>query len=190
MSAADLSIVCLCTGNRFRSPLAEALLRSRLDGLPVTVSSYGTADLPSGPAFSQAERLGAALGVDLADHRSRPLAGVDLSGADLVIGFEAIHTATAVVESGSPRDRAFTLPDLAEYLSLVERRPGSDPLELAREAVRQAAELRRAGGRPQREIPDPVGGPERGYEEAARRIADLVAIVAARLFPRATPPVG
>ena len=187
MSGPGFTIACVCTGNRFRSPLAAALLYSRLSGLPASVSSYGTADLPPGPAFPQAVRLATALGVDVSDHRSRALVGVDLSAADLVIGFELIHVATAVVDTGAARDRTFTLPELAGYLAAADllRSGAANPVEAAREVVRGAAELRRSERRSPQEIPDPAGGPERGYEETAHRIADLVAVVALALLPRA-----
>ena len=54
-------------------------------------------DLPSGHALSEALELAPGYDLDLVAHRSRPLAGHDLSAADLVIGFEPIHVATAVV---------------------------------------------------------------------------------------------
>jgi protein-tyrosine phosphatase len=182
MSGPAFRIVCLCTGNRFRSPLAEALLAARLNGLPAFVASYGTADLPSGPAFPQAVRLGASLGVDLSTHRSRPLAGTELGSEDLVIGFELIHVAAAVVEAGAARERTFTLPELAGYLPLVGRPRGADAIEAAREAVRSTAELRKAEPRPLEEIPDPIGGPEGAYRDTANRISDLVAVVADGLY--------
>jgi protein-tyrosine phosphatase len=181
VSPAEFSITCLCTGNRFRSPLAEALLRSRLERWPVSVSSYGIVDLPSGPAFEEAVRLGAGFGVDLAAHRSRPLVGADLAEQDLVIGFELIHVATAVVDAGAQRDRAFTLPELAGYL----RPAGADgsSVEAARDAVHQAAELRKQAPAIPQEIADPVGGSDRLHSDAAQQIASLAEVVSSCLFP-------
>jgi protein-tyrosine phosphatase len=181
MSDGAFTVVCICTGNRFRSPLAEALLRDRLGRLPASVSSYGTADTPPGPAFPEAIRLGQALGVDLSGHVSRSLAGADLRAADLVVGFEGIHVAKAVVEAGAARDRTFTLPDLAAYLALADIQ--AQPVEAAREAVRGAAERRADESRPPQEVPDPVGGSDRVYEETALAVAALVAVVANALLP-------
>ena len=164
--------------------------------MPATVSSYGIAQLPSGPAFSQAVRLGAELGVDLSGHRSRPLAGADLSGEDLVIGFELIHVATAVVDARAPRDRTFTLPELAAYLPVAVAMPSEGSVEAAREAVRSAAQMRRAELRSPQEIPDPVGGPERAYEEAAhadrraRRPRLRTSVPATRSLASAPHPSG
>jgi protein-tyrosine phosphatase len=182
MSGPTFRIVCVCTGNRFRSPLAQALLASRLDDLPALVASYGTAELPAGPAFPQAVRLGAALGVDLSAHRSRPLARVDLTAADLVIGFELIHVAMAVVDAGAARDRTFTLTELARYAPLARDHGTGDPIERARRVVRGVAELRQAGPTSAPEILDPVGHPDRVYEETANQIAELVVVVAGALL--------
>ena len=40
-----LRVAFVCTGNRFRSPLAAALLESEAEGLPVEIASLGTLDL-------------------------------------------------------------------------------------------------------------------------------------------------
>ena len=37
----EFEVVFVCTGNRFRSPLAESLLRAATEGLPVRVRSLG-----------------------------------------------------------------------------------------------------------------------------------------------------
>jgi protein-tyrosine-phosphatase len=45
LSADVFRVAFVCTGNRFRSPLAAALFRSAAEGLPVEVASAGTLDL-------------------------------------------------------------------------------------------------------------------------------------------------
>jgi protein-tyrosine-phosphatase len=146
------------------------------------VSSYGIVDLPSAPAFDQAIRLGAGFGVDLSSHRSRPLVGADLGEQDLVLGFELIHVATAVVDAGAQRDRTFTLPELAAYLRPAGAAGSS--VEAARDAVHLAAELRNeAPRRPPPEIADPIGGSDRDHGEAAQQVAMLVEVVSSCLFP-------
>jgi hypothetical protein len=44
VSDASFEVVFVCTGNRFRSPLAAALFGRATAGLPVSVSSRGTLD--------------------------------------------------------------------------------------------------------------------------------------------------
>ena len=56
MSAAEdvFEVVFICTGNRFRSVLAEHRLRQATSGLPVRVSSFGTLDASGNTALADA----------------------------------------------------------------------------------------------------------------------------------------
>src|SRR6185312_16331316 len=103
------AIVFVCSGNRFRSPLAEHLMRDATEGLPVRVSSVGTLGIRESPALDEARALAREVGIDLDGHRSRPLRRELVEHADLVLGFERRHVAHAVVDGGVPRERAFTV---------------------------------------------------------------------------------
>ena len=162
-----LHVVFVCTGNRFRSALAEAVFRKEAGG-KATVESFGTLDLGAAPALKQAIVEAERLGYNLRDHVSRPLLGVDLSTSDLVLGFERSHVAAAVIEAGAARARSFTLPEL---MSLVA--PASEP----RRAVAQAAASRPLSGLLMPELEDPYGKPP-GLQ---RRIAEDVCSLARRL---------
>ena len=177
-SSDDFDVVVICSGNRFRSPIAEAVLRREADGLPVRVRSFGTMDLPSGPALSEAIELAPRYGLDLMSHRSRPLAGEDLSGADLVIGFEQIHVSTAVVRAGAQRERTFLVAGMDESAPSQE----DGVVDRARAAVRQADEARKAAPGTPQEIADPIGGPAAGYRKTADEVYRLTKRLAERLF--------
>lgn len=178
----EFDVVVICSGNRFRSPIAEAVLRRAAEGLPVRVRSFGTMDLPPGHALPEALELAPSYGLDLMSHRSRPLAGNDLSGADLVIGFEQIHAAKAVVGAGAHRERTFLVTELAAALDEAASPHGDEVVERARAVVRQADEARKAAtGMPQ-EIADPIGGPAAGYGRSAAEVYRLTTRVAERLF--------
>src|SRR5437016_1605778 len=107
-----LEVVFLCTGNRFRSPIAAALFRKETNGLPVNVRSAGLLELGPMPALDEALTLAKTLGIDLRSHAARPLGSIDASGADLVVGFERMHVVSAVMDARVPLERAFTLPEL------------------------------------------------------------------------------
>ena len=173
----------ICTGNRFRSPLAEGLIRTLTGDLPVELRSYGLYDL--GPVEPLREALVAAerLQIDISGHRARPLRE-SLAESDLVLGFERIHIATAVVEAKAPRERSFTLPEVVELLRAAEIAPATDALEQAREAVRAADDQRaaRPPGEPLPEVADPWSQPNAVYAETAKRVADLCKLLVPRLF--------
>jgi protein-tyrosine phosphatase len=178
----EFDVVVICSGNRFRSPIAEAILRRDTDGLPVRVESFGTMDLPSGHALSEALELAPGYDLDLTAHRSRPLAGHDLSAADLVIGFEPIHVATAVVSAHAQREHTFLITELVAGLEASRPPPENGVAERARAAVRQADEARKAAPGAVPEIADPMGGPSVGYRQTAEEVYSLTSRLAELLF--------
>lgn len=182
-SSYEFSVVFVCTGNRFRSPLGEHLLRAATTGLPVRVSSAGTLELPGGPALPEAIELGRELDVDLSTHCSRTLSRELLEDADVVLGFERRHVARAVVDGGVDRDRVFTLGELTALLRASDRRSGADPVTSARSAVAEASRLRTRLGNPKAvELADPFGGSSDGYRRTAAGVRELVDELAGRLF--------
>jgi low molecular weight protein-tyrosine phosphatase len=180
------AIVFVCSGNRFRSPLAEHLMRAATHGLPVHVSSLGTLELKEGPPLVEATELGRELGLDLAAHRSRPLRRELVGEADLVLGFERRHVAHAVVDGGVPRERTFTVPELAGLLRALEAHGPAATAEAARALVAQANALRVRIARepPDVEIADPYGGTPEAYRRSAEAVRDAVRRIAAGLFGR------
>lgn len=172
-------LVFICTGNRFRSPLAEAVVEPLVAHLPVVLSSFGTLDLAGAPPLRAATKEAKKLGLDLSAHRSRTLVGADLSEADLIVGFEAAHVGAAVLEAHAPRKRTFLLTELVELLEASAPPETDDPLERARTALVRADAIRRQYPVPgQAEIPDPFGGSARMARDIAREVerrADLLA---------------
>jgi protein-tyrosine phosphatase len=178
----QFDVVVICSGNRFRSPIAEAVVRDATDGLPVRVRSFGTLDLASSQALPEALELAPSLGLDLTSHRSHRLAGEDLSDADLVIGFEPIHVSSAVVGAAARRERTFLLSELVESLEGVKLPDGLGPVERARTAVREADKARTASPATPEEIADPIGGPPAGFRASADQVHRLTRRLAQLLF--------
>jgi protein-tyrosine phosphatase len=178
------SLLFLCTGNRFRSPMAASFVRRLTVGLPVAVASAGILDVEGSPALSAATRLAAWCGVSLSSHRARRLKREDVQDVDLLLGFEQAHLSHAVVELGCPRGRAFTLPELVGLLGEIEPARREMPLvRRARERVRRAAELRStASVGSSAEIADPFGLSSRVARRAAIDIQRLSIELAAGLF--------
>ena len=143
-TAAPLRVVFVCTGNRFRSPLGAALF-AKAAGAQATVESAGTLELGARPAFAETIEEGGRLGVDLSGHRARYLGRVDLSSADLVLGFEQMHVATAVVDAGAERDRSFTLPELVDLVGPRQETPREAIARCERSPERRATDATDAG---------------------------------------------
>jgi protein-tyrosine phosphatase len=176
------SVVFVCTGNQARSALAEAFMRERVGGLAVEVGSRGTEHVAAAPALPAAVSAGAARGVDLGSHLSRPLARRELENADLVIGFEPYHVAAAVVDGGAARERSFLLRELAELL--VDRPDPGVPSRA--DVVRRVEDLDRLRlGRPRPaslSLPDPAGKPASVFTALALEIDDFTRRLCTSLF--------
>jgi protein-tyrosine-phosphatase len=180
--APDFELVVVCTGNRVRSPVAEGFLRLLLEGLPVRISSAGVLDLGPVPALAETIDTAAALGLDVSAHRASCIVSRDLSHADLVIGFEQKHVATAVVDGKSPRERTFTLVEIVNLLERVLPATTLEPAARARQAVAQADALRRDRQEPAPEIADPLGESIDVYRSTIMRVRDLSEQLAVQLF--------
>jgi protein-tyrosine phosphatase len=178
-------VAFVCTGNRFRSPLAAALLSAETDGLPLRTSSFGIVDLRSSTALPEALDVAESFGLDLSEHRTRCVTDADLEHVDLVLGFERTHVHSATVDGHAPIEHTFTLPELVELLQEV-RQPlqASAAVERARGRIEAAHALRPPGFRSRRvpEIGDPLGRSASAQRRIAEEVRDLVSRLGAMLF--------
>jgi protein-tyrosine-phosphatase len=178
------SIVFVCTGNRFRSPLAEAFVRGLTSGLPVTTQSFGTLDLEGAPALAEALEIGESCGVDLSTHRSRAVGQSSLAGIDLLLGFEQAHVRRAVVDADAPRGRAFTFRGIARLLADVSVPARETVVARARDIVEQLDGIRAAESAPtmRDDMPDPFGHSWNVYRKTAVEILELSVPLVSTLF--------
>jgi protein-tyrosine phosphatase len=178
------SIAFVCTGNRFRSPLAEAFVRRLTHGLPVTVGSYGTLPLENAPPLREAVEIALWCGISLSDHRTRYLNNASLEDVDLLLGFEPAHIRQAVVDAEAPRERSFTVRDFVPLL------PAAGLAAPEEEVVKRARSLVAAAGERLAELQnpkmstmrDPFGGPWKVYRQTASDVRDLSVTLVERLF--------
>jgi protein-tyrosine phosphatase len=173
------TVVFVCTGNRFRSPLAAALLRKAAPEDAIEVHSYGTLDVGPAPALRGAVEAGTRFGLSLDSHRAQAIMPGSLADADLVVGFERAHLVTAVMEGSAARERAFTLPEIVELLERTRV-----PEAPARDAIARAAALRSnplLGIVP--ELQDPLGKSASVQRAIAEQIEQLTRRLARLLFP-------
>lgn len=114
------SILFVCTANRFRSPLAAAMLRQALQEMGFAdywrVMSAGTWATPGQPALHAVVSAAPRLGIDLSGHASTRVSRQLISEYDLILVMQASHREALLTE----------FPDLAERIYLfsdvVERR--------------------------------------------------------------------
>ena len=177
-------IVFVCTGNQARSVIAERYVRRAVEGLPVTVESGGVLDLPPQPPLPQAVDAARKLGLDLVGHQSRCLVGIDFSDADLVIGFEQQHVATAVVEGGATAGKTFMMAELVRLLAEITPSSNPDVEARARDSIHAAHQNRLASNRfvPGEELTDPAGRDARFFDDTAVSIAAMCDELTKRLF--------
>jgi protein-tyrosine-phosphatase len=181
--SACFRVAFVCTGNRFRSAMAEAAFRAAAGDLPVEVVSYGTLDVGLVGALPQALRAAEAYGLELSGHVARPLATADLADS-LVVGFERQHAAAAIELARAAPERTFLLQELVDLLDRLPLHLSPDAVEHAADVIarahisRSSDSARRAGG----EIPDPVAFLEHDQLAIGRLVYDEVTALARSLF--------
>jgi protein-tyrosine-phosphatase len=174
----------VCTGNRFRSALAEAAFRAATDGLPLEVTSFGILELGSARPLREAVRAAEAYGLEISAHLATPLSAADLSETSLVVGFEARHGTAAIELAGARPERVFLLLELVDLLGDVRPLFEFHPIERAAAAVARAQGRR--GAEPaqwaRREIPDPAEMREADQAVVGRVVCEGATRLAQLLF--------
>ena len=135
------SILFVCTANRFRSPLAAAMLQHSLQEMGLAeswrIGSAGTWATPGQPVLQTVSNAAQGFGIDLSGHRSTRVSRRFLSEYDLIL----------VMESGQKEALVSEFPELREHIYLlsevVERRSYDIPdlLESEQGAQEIGAEL-------------------------------------------------
>jgi len=122
------SVLFVCTANRFRSPLAAAVLKKVLDenvndvnhAWPIHgrdtwhIDSAGTWAKTGEPAMPVVSAAAGRLGIDLAAHRSKPLDRKLLAAQDLILVMQASHKEALQVEFPELTDRIYLLSYVLE----------------------------------------------------------------------------
>lgn len=85
------SVLVVCTGNSCRSPLAAAILSQMVQGLPVLVSSAGTAASAGAAVSGFAADTAARLGLDISGVRARQVTSEMCRSSDLILVMERRH---------------------------------------------------------------------------------------------------
>lgn len=184
------SVLCVCTGNICRSPLAEQLLRASLGdaesprGGPLfAFRSAGVETRDGYPMDPTSARFSAQYGGDPSGHTSARLTEEAVGEADVMLTMTRDHLVDAARRFPSILLRGFTLLEFARVLPFVIAEvpvPAvEDPAARLRAVVRLAAANRgRAPGAERGDdIDDPIGRSEATHARVAEEISTAVSSV-------------
>ncbi len=85
------NILIVCTGNICRSPMAEGILKEKLRGIVMKVSSAGTNTYDGFPASSEGITVSMENSIDISGHLSRSLTENMMRDADVVLTMSTGH---------------------------------------------------------------------------------------------------
>jgi protein-tyrosine-phosphatase len=128
------TLLVVCHGNICRSPFAAALLQQALGPVGVRVESAGFVR-PDRASPPEAVAAAARHGVDLADHRSRPLTSDLARAADLIVVMDAVQQREVQQRFGRPARDVIVLGDLDPAP------PAGAGLRAIRDPIGQGAEV-------------------------------------------------
>lgn len=115
------SVLFICTANRFRSPLAAALLTKALEDMGISrdwrVGSAGTWANPGEPALARVVPVAQRFGIDLSAHSSRRVSGRLLHEYDLILVMQSGQREALLTEFPEVRERLYLLSDVVERRS-------------------------------------------------------------------------
>ncbi|GAB4546353.1 MAG: low molecular weight protein arginine phosphatase [Anaerolineales bacterium] len=148
------SVLFVCTGNLYRSPVAAEMFRQLLRQDPARshweVDSAGTWTTNGRAAPSDAALAARSLGLDISNHRAKMLDRQMIEAANLILVMSSNHLEALQVEFPFARSKIFLLAQAAQGMSYDI----PDPAEFERETTLIL-----------REMTDMI---ERGYENICR----------------------
>ncbi len=186
----EFSVLLVCSGNICRSPLAEQVLRARLDDVPaIGFSSAGTFAGEGDRMPEQAAALALRFGGDPSAHRARYLTEQMVAGADLVLALARSHRREIVELVPRKVGVTFTLREFArlsaeltsEEITETATRGGSLRAGIA-EVVALVASRKGQSGVPvsaeDDDVIDPYRRSDETYERSAEQLVPAVEEVA------------
>jgi protein-tyrosine phosphatase len=182
-----LSVLFVCTGNICRSPIAEALLQSRSRdlGLPVSAGSAGSWAQFGNPATSNAIVAARGMGLEIEEHRARPLRDHLITGSDLILCLAREHCDEVLDLVPEAAPKTFALKELAALLEALPPVPVHAEANAALARIADADRLRGGSEGPvvrDPDVRDPIGSALFAYRDVAWDIGTALDTVLVGLF--------
>ncbi|MFF8399119.1 low molecular weight phosphatase family protein [Streptomyces sp. NPDC016172] len=185
-------VLVVCTGNLYRSPLAECLLRHQLldHRQVIHVSSAGTRAVAGVPAAAAVTSFLAGRGLRPCGVGSRRLTEDMVENADLVLGAAREHREAAVrLSPVRALSRAFTFREFARLARSEDAVGTLDPAARFAALVQGAAARRGAVSARMGDVDvkDPLGAPPPQVQQCLVQIEEAVERIAALVRPGRHP---
>jgi len=103
------SVLVVCAGNICRSPTAEYVLKSKLQGKSVAVSSAGLTALEGKPADAQAKQIATAHNIDMSEHQGRQITSNLVANNSVILVMEQRHVNDLCARYPQARGKTFLL---------------------------------------------------------------------------------
>jgi len=103
------SVLVVCAGNICRSPTAEYVLKSKLKGKNVAVSSAGLTALEGKPADAQAQQIASAHNIDMSEHQGRQITSNLVANNSVILVMEHRHVNDLCARYPQARGKTFLL---------------------------------------------------------------------------------
>lgn len=115
------SVLFVCTGNQYRSPIAAASFLQQLGERRLAdqwvVKSAGTWTLPDEPPLANAVRIAGDLGLNIIDHKTRLVTADELSRYDLILVMERGHKEAITYEFPLTCKNVYLLSEVVDRIA-------------------------------------------------------------------------
>ena len=129
------SVLVVCAGNICSSPTAEYVLKSKLQGKNVTVSSAGLTALEGKPADAQAQLIANEHNIDMSAHQGRQITSNLVANNSVILVMEQRHINDLCARYLQARGKTFLLG------KWVGDKEIPDPYRQSQEAFKHVYEL-------------------------------------------------
>lgn len=103
------SVLVVCAGNICRSPTAEYVLKAKLEGKNITVSSAGLTALEGKPADATAKKIAQVHGINMDSHQGRQLNSQLIAQNSVILVMEQRHLTDLCSRYPEARGKTFLL---------------------------------------------------------------------------------